>query len=339
MTAFLSDRAPLAPKLGRILGTTNDAATGVAMPARGSGVDLGDIVARSRWRGIFGVGDDELKSALAHVGADVFAISRWLSQHAGGLAWREPRRGLHLGNRRDEFVRAAMHEAKLYGIRGLSFPSVATRAACSKGALVMYFNNKEGLGHAIIEGAERDFFDHVVLRAIAEEAGLARARAVAQAWVADVALQDGSLIAGLVFELGGVPGPLRRRLSIFLTRLQRVFDALVGDAHDAHEVRPGLTGAELLFQVEAVMLALRVGTQLQGGERARVQAQHGLAWLWRDAVQDIDGGERASATQALPSVTQAMTASSKSSTPPTTRASDSRIGGALGAGVTDSTRE
>lgn len=249
--------------------------------AKETTVGLADEGSRRRWRGIFGVGDEALREAVSRAGGDVFAVSRWLSQHAGH-GWRDGRRGLRARNRRDQLVWAAMSEARRRGVGGLSFPSVAKRAGCSRSALVMYFNNKEGLGLAIIEGAERDFFDRVVLPTIAVEAGMARVRSIARAWVADTVFNNGSLLAALVFELDGVAGPLRQRLSLFVQRIARVFEALVDDAHVRGEVRASVSGAGVLFAVEGVVLALGVAGRGTEGIKARAHAQATLTWLWHD---------------------------------------------------------
>jgi AcrR family transcriptional regulator len=229
---------------------------------------------RAFWSGVFGVDVAALVAACAG-SDDALAVSAALSRPGTSAGSRRGAR------RREELVTLAMREAGRIGLAALSFPALASIARCSKSSLVMHFHSKEGLSLAIVEGAERDFFAHVVLPIPSTTRGLARLTAFAQLWVGDTANgADGSLLTALVHEVDGAPGPLRDRVAAFLTRVRRLVAVAVADAHARDVLAAGVTGADVSFRLEAIVLALNVGVQLGDATVARASAQTNLRWLW-----------------------------------------------------------
>ena len=94
---------------------------------------------------------------------------------------RRPTRGEH---RRAEIVAAAADLGSAEGLERLSIGGLARAIGMSKSGLFAHFGSKEELQLAVIDAAAAEFEAAVEIPPLASEPGLARLRAMLDAWVA-----------------------------------------------------------------------------------------------------------------------------------------------------------
>jgi AcrR family transcriptional regulator len=149
--------------------------------------------------------------------------------------------------------------ASLEGLTGLSLGRLATDLSLSKSGVQTLFGTKEKLQVATAETAAEVFREAVVAPALSAPHGLARLRALVDAWLtyAEAPLFPGGCFWGAnLADFDSRPGPVRDTLF----GQQRAWrDALAAEVRHA-----GVSSVDLIaFQLDAVLLAtntaLRVG--------------------------------------------------------------------------------
>jgi AcrR family transcriptional regulator len=226
----------------------------------------------------FGVPESDLRNAIAAVGDDASAIDGWLRSRTRRQS-PTTRRALRTAQRKDRLIEEAARMATRLGIKGLSFGDLAVAVGTSKSNLLLHFTNKSGLTLAIIDSAERSFFERVVLPTVALPSGLSRLTALADAWIEHTAISDGGcLLAALVHELDGCPGIERDRLAAVLARLRQVVDTAVEEGHRRNELAAGVSGATALFDLQGIILSLNIGVQMGEVERSLSSARAARRW-------------------------------------------------------------
>ncbi|GGV26029.1 TetR family transcriptional regulator [Streptomyces filipinensis] len=158
----------------------------------------------------------------------------------------------------------AVDIASLDGLEGLSFGRLATDTGLSKAGIQTLFKSKEALQLAVIDFAREMFVDNVVRPARSAPRGVARLRALLDAWV-DYASTP--LFAGGCFRAAN--------LAAFDGRTGPVHDALFRDQREwldviAGELRHALDSGEIadldvelaVFQIDALLCAANTALRL-----------------------------------------------------------------------------
>jgi AcrR family transcriptional regulator len=178
---------------------------------------------------------------------------------------------------RRAIVRRAMQMAGTDGLEGISLARLAADLGMSKSGLFAHFDSKEDLQLATLRGARRFFTRHAVEPAQAQPEGLARLRALVDAWLTylgEEADAGGCLFIEGAAEYNGRSGPVRDMIA---DTMSRWLGLLTEQARIACE--QGELDAEperLAWELHAFGLALNWDRQLYGSaaalDRARAAA-------------------------------------------------------------------
>src|SRR5258707_661430 len=109
----------------------------------------------------------------------------------------------------DAIVERAVHVASLEGLEGLTIGRLAADLGMSKAGVIGRFGSKEDLQLAALASAIALWIDRVWRPAEGAPVGLARLRAVADAWsgfLGDCPFPGGCFVSGVAFEFDGRSG-------------------------------------------------------------------------------------------------------------------------------------
>jgi AcrR family transcriptional regulator len=150
----------------------------------------------------------------------------------------------------DEAARLATVE----GIGGLSLGRLADEVGMSKSGLYAHFGSKEELQLATIETANGIFEDRVLDRAADASSGIARLRALTDAYLDYVEARTfpgGCFFATVMVEVSMQPGPVRDRLVAFLGDWMGRLEAAARDARREGDISEKEDPAQLAFDLES----------------------------------------------------------------------------------------
>ena len=162
------------------------------------------------------------------------------------------------------------------GLEGLTIGALAADLGVHKSSVHALFGSKEDLQLSTLEAARSILIEHVVAPALPQEPGLARLRALGDAWCeylgADVFL-GGCFLCAASAEMDGRPGPLRDAVEAVMREGTDVLRANIDAAIAAGELRPDVDPAAMAFRLNALGMAANWQRQLlgekQGIEHAR----------------------------------------------------------------------
>ena len=209
--------------------------------------------------------------AAAGAASPVAASSTGAASGAGRAP--EPRKGART---RARVVAAALKEASTRGLEAVSLAPLAAEAGLSKSGLFAHFGSKEALQLEVLDAAEAAFRAAVWEPAQATAAGVARLRAVFDAWVGwsgRAGLPGGCPFVGAAAELDDQPGPVRDHL---VASQERWFRALAGLAREAvrgGEFRADLDARQFAADVLGAYLAYHWTARLLGHADAAGRAR------------------------------------------------------------------
>ena len=150
----------------------------------------------------------------------------------------------------DEAARLATVE----GLSGLSLGRLADAVGMSKSGLFAHFGSKEDLQLATVETAVRVFDAHVIAPAASAPPGLARLRALVDAYLRYVetdVFPGGCFFAATLMELNMQPGPVRDRLVVFFADWLQHLASTVREAQEVGEIDASEDPDQLAFELEA----------------------------------------------------------------------------------------
>lgn len=156
--------------------------------------------------------------------------------------------------RRAEILDAAVDRASAFGLDGLTIGSLAKTLEMSKSGLFAHFGSKEKLQIAAIEWEAQRFEKKIVAQAGHQERGLARLRALVEAWTEHVesgGLSGGCFFAATSAEFGHRPGPVRDRLAELLKAWLASLSEEARVAIERGELPADMDGEQLAFELHA----------------------------------------------------------------------------------------
>jgi AcrR family transcriptional regulator len=169
-----------------------------------------------------------------------------------------PRREREDGRRsRSTILDTAARVATVEGLDGLSIGGLAERTGLSKSGVYAHFKSKEELQLATIDRAGQIFAAEVVAPARARPGGLARAWALADAFLDH--LQRGVFPGGCFFAAVGAefdthPGRVKDAIMAFQDEWGRELAEAVAEAQARGELPPSPDAAQVVFEVNALLL-------------------------------------------------------------------------------------
>jgi AcrR family transcriptional regulator len=177
----------------------------------------------------------------------------------------------------DEAVQVASRD----GFGGLSIGRLAEQAEMSKSGLFAHFRSKEQLQLQTLERARDRFVDVVVRPALGAERGVARLRALFDAWLrwTQESLQGGCIFVAASAELDDRPGPLRDALVQNERDWLELIATVAGTAVSEGQFRADLDLDQFAYEVHGVMLAHHHASRLLRDERAEQRTRRAFESL------------------------------------------------------------
>jgi AcrR family transcriptional regulator len=161
------------------------------------------------------------------------------------------------GDRTRRMVLArAVDIASVEGLDGLSIGRLAGELSISKSGLIGHFGSKEELQLSTIRAARAIFATTVIEPALRGTQGLARVRALLEAWLtysSDRRFPGGCFFARASHEYAGRPGAVRDALAAIDDEWLKLIATSIEEAQAAGEIDPSVDAAQLAFDLDAYL--------------------------------------------------------------------------------------
>jgi AcrR family transcriptional regulator len=175
---------------------------------------------------------------------------------------------------------AAANLATTRGLEGLSIGELAQHIGMSKSGLYAHFKSKEELELATIETAAEIFDRDVVGPASASPGGLARVRALCEAFLGHLerrVFPGGCFLATVSVQLASRPGrPRDRVMELLQVRWLGQFTEALGQAVVGGELPRDTDIDQLVFEITAMLLRSNFAWVVTGETRVLDQARAGI---------------------------------------------------------------
>jgi AcrR family transcriptional regulator len=169
-----------------------------------------------------------------------------------------PRRQRSDGIRsREAILREAAMLATVEGIEGLSIGRLAASVGMSKSGLFAHFRSKEELQLATIDTADAIFRAEVVEPALDAPPGVARVRALCEAFLSHLArgvFPGGCFFASVAMEIDTHPGAVRDRALASVASWLGELEVAVSEAQAEKTIDPKASAAQIAFELDAFLL-------------------------------------------------------------------------------------
>lgn len=159
---------------------------------------------------------------------------------------------------RSTILLAAAKLATTRGLDGLSIGELAAEVGMSKSGLYAHFKSKEELELATIDTAAAIFDAEVLQPAEKAVAGIARIRALVEAFLSHVdrgVFPGGCFFASVAAELGTRPGAARDRVVQVVGQWLSLLRQCLLEAQSAGAIDPKADVSQAVFEVHAMLLA------------------------------------------------------------------------------------
>ena len=195
-------------------------------------------------------------------------------------AAHHPRREREDGRRsRSAILDTAARVATVEGLDGLSIGGLAELTGMSKSGVYAHFKSKEELQLATIGRAEEIFATEVVAPARARPCGLARAWALADAFLDHIqrgVFPGGCFFAAVAGEFDTHPGRVKDAIMAFQDGWAREMAAAVGEAQARGELPASPDPFQVVFEVNALLLMGHSSYTMYGDPALLEAARRGL---------------------------------------------------------------
>lgn len=175
----------------------------------------------------------------------------------------------------ERVLQAGLEIVSERGVTGVSFGGLAERAGLSKSGLFAHFRSKEDLQLEILRFAEGEFEREVVVPALEAPEGLPRLRAFFGRWLGwapRCGLPGGCPLAGAMFELDDVQGPVRDHLIESQRAWSVAVLGLIGEAVALGHLREDLDAEQFAWELSGIYLAHHVSQRLMRDPDADARA-------------------------------------------------------------------
>jgi len=155
---------------------------------------------------------------------------------------------------RQAILTRAFELARTIGVSALSIGRLAEETGLSKSGLFAHFGSKEALEVAVVEEAQRQFVQAVLVPALREARGEPRVRALFESWMCWGQQQGGCFFVGASAELDDRPGPPRdalvRAWKDWIDELAKAARIAIQERHFRADVDP----EQFAFELYSIMV-------------------------------------------------------------------------------------
>lgn len=194
----------------------------------------------------------------------------------------------HGERKRREILEVAVDVSSAEGLDGLSIGHLADEIGMSKSGLFAHFGSKEELQLATIELASGGFEGEVLSATQDAEPGLARLRALIEAWIAyvdGIPFRGGCFFAATSTEFGSRPGLVRDLLAARTQLWIRTLEREARTAARLGELRREVDPAQLAFELHAFVQEANWVRELLGDARAFDRARAAVETTLRRSIR------------------------------------------------------
>lgn len=183
---------------------------------------------------------------------------------------------------RDAIIDRAYGIACAAGLEGLSIGPLAQAVGMSKSGVFAHFGSREELQMAVLDEAGERFVAFVLRPALEQPRGLARLRAILEAWYDWVRQSEGScLLLSAASEYDDRPGPLRDRLVQHERRWREAIARAVALSIGTGELAADTDPDQMAFELYSLALGVHHDAGLFGFELAAGRGRRALERLFR----------------------------------------------------------
>lgn len=191
-----------------------------------------------------------------------------------------PRRSvLEAAATREAILAVGVRIASVEGLEGLTIGRLATELDMSKAGVLGHFGSKSALQLDVLEAAARIFRREVPQRVAGATPGLARLRAICDAWLSyldrDV-FPGGCFFTAAACEFDGRPGPVRDAIAGHLSAWTRFLENEARTAVEAGELPTDRDPAQIAFELMGMALSVNQRLQLYRDKSALVRARQAV---------------------------------------------------------------
>ena len=177
---------------------------------------------------------------------------------------------------RQAVIARALQIAAQEGLAALSIGRLAKELRMSKSGLFLHFGSKEKLELAVIERANLQFFDHVMVPIEGDGLeGIERVWALCDLWldfVEQEILPGGYFFTGAFFQCARQSGPIPRLLKgVVRERLDALREALK-QARRRDEIRRTIDTEEVAFELNIILIGAQWSRLMSGGDKTNARA-------------------------------------------------------------------
>jgi len=180
---------------------------------------------------------------------------------------------------RAAILQAATRLVTIKGLDGLSIGDLAAEIGMSKSGLYAHFKSKEELELATIATAAA-IFDSEVLQPVSRTpAGIARLKALANSFLSHLerrVFPGGCFFAAVAAELDTHPGPARDRVVEVLNSWVSLLRQCILDAQTLGEIDPRAEVDQVVFEIQAMLLAANFLFVMTNDPLRLTQARRGV---------------------------------------------------------------
>ena len=166
---------------------------------------------------------------------------------------------------RVEVTKAAVDQASIEGLEGLTIGGLADQVEMQKSSVFTLFGSKRDLQLATLEAAAEQFRSEVWDRAESELPGLPRLVALCDSWLdyhRREVMPGGCFLTTATIEYDARPGPLRDAVARTMRRWLETLEREAATAIEAGELPPGADPADIAFQLNSLAAGASYGFQL-----------------------------------------------------------------------------
>ena len=164
----------------------------------------------------------------------------------------------------------------LQGLEGVSVGRLAGELGMSKSGVIGQFGTKEELQLEAVDAAADRFRAAVWDPVGSEPEGLARLRALADAWVAYLerrVFPGGCFLTAASLEFDDRPGPVRDRVARYFGAWLRLLEHEAESARVAGELDPDRSPAQVAFELNSLVMGAHWAYQLHRDEAVFANAR------------------------------------------------------------------
>jgi AcrR family transcriptional regulator len=166
---------------------------------------------------------------------------------------------------------ASARLATVEGIDGLSIGGLARAIGMSKSGLYAHFGSKEELQLATIDTAEGVFNADVIAPAMQSDDGLPRAQALCERFLSHVergVFPGGCFFSSVAAELDTRPGPVRDRITAFLSEWAELIASSLAAAQRQGDLNSDVSIDQIAFELNAMLAQANAVFLLYGDRKA-----------------------------------------------------------------------